>query len=216
MMRNRIVRIGILLGMIAFMCGTVSASLGIIAETRETSAGAPPDCTAPCECIAESTAAMRWGADGYERCSKTICGQSATATVQYYCFRQSEGMVSVSGTCPDPCECLVTSAAAAKWGPEGYVQCGTMQCGRDETSGGVVPRACYRQSGSTVMSPTATTASMEALQEAMKIPGTAAAGASVPASPAAAGIPTKSPVGPATILAAIGTAVLAAAGMRRK
>jgi hypothetical protein len=60
------------------------------------------------------------------------------------------------------------------------------------------------------MTATATTASMEVLQESMKIPGT-----SVPASPAASGIPTKSPVGPATILAAIGAAVLVAAGMRR-
>jgi hypothetical protein len=210
-MWNRYVRILVILGMIALMCGTVSASIGIIAETQQTAAGdAPPPCTAPCECIAESTAAMRWGADGYERCSKTICGQSSTATVQYYCFRQSAGTVSVSGTCEAPCECLVQSAAAAKWGAEGYVQCGTALCGRDETSGGVVPRACYRQSGSTVMTATATTASMEVLQESMKIPGT-----SVPASPAASGIPTKSPVGPATILAAIGAAVLVAAGMRR-
>src|SRR5512139_4067515 len=138
---NWSVRILVVLGMIAVMIGTAGAALGIIAETQETPDGsAPPVCTAPCECMAESAAAMRWGADGYERCSKTICGQSATANVQFYCFHPAGGTVSVStGSCQAPCECLVESAAAARWGRDRYVQCGTTLCGRDETSGGEVP-----------------------------------------------------------------------------
>ena len=77
------IRIVVILGMVAVMCGTVSAATGIVAETQKTSAGEYQACTAPCECISESTAAIRWGAQGYERCSKTICGQDARGDIQY-------------------------------------------------------------------------------------------------------------------------------------
>jgi len=74
--------------MVAAMCGTVSAATGIVAETHPVSAGEYLTCTPPCECISEATAALRWGAAGYERCSKTICGQTSDASVQYYCIHQ--------------------------------------------------------------------------------------------------------------------------------
>ena len=129
------------------MCGTVSAAgVGIIAETHETSGVSAPVCTAPCECISESAAIARWGVNGYEMCSKTVCGQSADAMVQYHCIHQMGGSVSVATT--PPAQAPVTSAA-------------------------------------------------------------------IPATSAAAGV-TQSPVGIASILAAIGVALLAVAGMRRK
>ena len=145
MMVNRYVRIVVILGMIAVMCGTVSASMGIIAETHETSGVEAPACTAPCECMSESVATQRWGVNGYEICSKTICGQSADAMVQYHCIHQVAGTVPATNA---PAQVPVASAAP-------------------------------------------------------------------PAAPAAAGATQKSPAGVATLLAAIGTAVLAA-GVRRK
>lgn len=147
MMLNRYVRIVVVLGMIAVMSGMVSAEMGIIAETHVTSGVEAPVCTAPCECISESAAIARWGVNGYEMCSKTICGQSADASVQYHCIHQVGS----------------TASAATNTLTQAPVQ-----------------------------------------------------SAAIPAAPATAGVTQKSPVGIATLLAAIGTAVLAAAAMRRK
>jgi hypothetical protein len=146
-MIQKYVKILLILGMAAFMCGMVSAEMGIIAETHVTSGVEAPVCTAPCECISESTAIARWGVNGYEMCSKTICGQSADASVQYHCIHQAGSTASAAIT---------------------------------------VPAQAPAQS------------------------------AAIPAAPAAAGVTQKSPVGIAPLLAAIGTAVLAAAAMRRK
>jgi hypothetical protein len=146
-MIQQYVRILLLFGMAAVMCGTVSAAgMGIIAETHETSGVEAPVCTAPCECMAESAATAQWGVNGYEMCSKTICGQSADAMVQYHCIHQA---------------------------------------------------------GSTA--PVATKAPVQA----------PASGAAVPAAPAA-GVTQKSPVGIATVITAMGAALLAAAAMPRK
>ena len=94
-MLQQYVRILLILGMVAVMCGTVSAEgMGIIAETHETSGVSEPVCTAPCECISLTDAMHRWGADGYDYCSKTVCGQSADAMVQYYCLHQSGSSVA--------------------------------------------------------------------------------------------------------------------------
>jgi hypothetical protein len=221
------VRILFILGMAAVMCGTVSAGMGIIAETQETSAGAYPVCTAPCECISESVAAARWGSEGYDRCSKTVCGQSASGSVQYYCLHQVGSSVSSSAiTCQAPCECLSDSGATAKWGTNGYTQCSKTSCGRDETNMGSVPRYCYKQWQSTIQVATATTVSAAATQQTVQelaetqvqAPGTSAA---LPVSPsvswpAADAVPQKTPVGILTILGAIGTALMAAPGLRKK
>jgi len=147
-MIQKYVKILLILGIIAVMCGTVSAETGIIAETHETSGVSAPVCTAPCECISESYAIAQWGVNGYEMCSKTICGQSPDAMVQYHCIHQVGSTASVPTE--EPTQVPVSSAA--------------------------IPAA----------------------------------------SPVAAGITQKSPVGIATILAAIGTVLLAAAGLRRK
>jgi len=151
-MKQQYIGILFILGMAAVTCGTVSAAgMGIIAETHVTSGVDAPVCTAPCQCLAESTAIAQWGVNGYEMCSKTICGQSADAMVQYHCIHQG---------------------------------------------------------GSSAVAPGATPAATQAMAQAP-------ASAAIPAAPAA-GVTQKSPVNSATILAAIGVAFLAAAGMRRK
>jgi len=87
-MIQKFFRVLLILGMIAAMCGAVSAEgMGIVAETHETSGMDAPVCTAPCQCMAETAAIAQWGVNGYEMCSKTICGQSADAMVQYHCIR---------------------------------------------------------------------------------------------------------------------------------
>ena len=147
MVWNRYVGIILILGMVAILCGTVSAAgVGIIAETHVTSGVEAPVCTAPCECMSESTAIAQWGVNGYEMCSKTVCGQSADAMVQYHCIHQVGSTVSVATTAPAQ----------------------------------------------------------------VTVSGTA-----IPAAPAAAGVTQKSPVGIATILAAIGVAALVAGGAER-
>jgi hypothetical protein len=147
-MIGKYARILLILGMTVVMCGTVSAAMGIIAETHETSGVDAPVCTAPCQCMAETAAIAQWGVNGYEMCSKTICGQSADASVQYHCIHQVAS----------PAAPVVTSAPAQ------------------------VP----------VQSATVT------------------------APPPAAGITQKSPVGIASVIAAISAVLLIAAGMRRK
>ena len=96
-MIQKFFRILLILGMAAVMCGTVSAEgMGIVAETHETSGVNAPVCSAPCECMSLTTAMQRWGTDGYDYCSKTVCGQSADAMVQYYCLHQSGSTVAAN------------------------------------------------------------------------------------------------------------------------
>lgn len=117
-MIQKYARILFILGMIAVMCGTVSAEgMGIIAETRETSGVNAPACSAPCECLSLTQAMQRWGADGYDYCSKTVCGQSANADVQYYCLHQtgSSAAAPVSGQAPGG----AVPAAAGQKSPAG-------------------------------------------------------------------------------------------------
>jgi hypothetical protein len=102
-MIQKYARILLVLGMIAVVCGTVSAEgMGIIAETHETSGVNAPACSAPCECMSLTQAMQRWGTDGYDYCSKTVCGQSANADVQYYCLHQvgSSAAAPASGQAP--------------------------------------------------------------------------------------------------------------------
>jgi hypothetical protein len=82
-------RIIVSVGLLMAICGTASAAgMGIVAEPHETSGMDAPTCTAPCECMSLTQAMQRWGTDGYDYCSKTVCGQSADAMVQYYCLHQ--------------------------------------------------------------------------------------------------------------------------------
>jgi hypothetical protein len=149
-MIQKFVKIVFILGMIVVLCGTVSgAGMGIIAETHETSGASAPACSAPCECLSITEAMHRWGDNGYDYCSKTVCGQSADAMVQYYCMHQTASSA--------PAATILAQATAQ-----------------------------------------------------------AAPAASAPAVPAAAAPTQKSPVTPATVLAALGISLMAAAALRRK
>jgi hypothetical protein len=165
----------VILGLIAVMCGAVSAATGVVAETQKMSVGAYPACTAPCECITENTAAIRWGAEGYEKCSKSICGQDAKGDIQYYCIHKIGSTVSA------------TTAVSASIGA---------------TTAPAV----------TITAPAAVS------EETVNAPDTSAVVTATPSftRPVTGAVTLKTPVGIATILAAIGAALLAAAGTRRK
>ena len=159
MTMNRSIRIVLILGMIAVMCGTVSAATSIGATNENPGVGSPNACTAPCECISMNEAAQRWGAEGYETCSKSICGQSANAMTQYYCIHQIGGSTSAAvTTCQAPCECLSESGAIPKWGTNGYTQCTKTTCGTGSNERRrQSPATAYRQFGSTLLIGGATT-----------------------------------------------------------
>ena len=230
-MVQQYVRILLILGMVAVMCSTVSAATSIGATNENPGLGSPNVCTAPCECISMNEAAQRWGPEGYEMCSKSICGQSADAMTQYYCIHQVGGTSSPAViSCQAPCECLSDAGAQLRWGANGYTQCSKTTCGQETTNSGTVARYCYRQFGSTLLiGGAATTAATAATQQTVQVPAqtqvqtlvqTQEPAQATPSPtynwPTPAPIQTKSPVGIATILAAIGIVLLAVAGMRRK
>ena len=179
-------------------------------------------------------AAQRWGAEGYETCSKSICGQSPDAMTQYYCIHQIGGTSSPSvTTCQAPCECLSDAGALLRWGVNGYTQCSKTTCGQETTNSGTVARYCYRQFGSALLiggaaattagaAPTASTqASVQAPVQTQPPVQAQPPAAPVNPSPAATlqtpyPIQTKSPVGIATILAAIGMVLLAVIARREE
>jgi hypothetical protein len=224
MTMNRSIRIILILGIIVVMCGTVSAATSIGATNENPGAGSPNACTAPCECISMNEAAQRWGAEGYETCSKSICGQSANAMTQYYCIHQIGGSTSAAvTTCQAPCECLSESGAITKWGTSGYTQCTKTTCGTEATNGGAVARYCFRQFGSTLLFGGATTkvptavatiAQTASVQQTVYVPAQTQVQTlanTAPPTPLQTPYPiqTKSPVGIATIIAAIGVVLLA-------
>jgi hypothetical protein len=239
-MIQQYVRIMLILGMIAVMCGMVSAATSIGATNENPSVGSPNACTAPCECISMNEAAQRWGAEGYEMCSKSICGQSANAMTQYYCIHQIGGSSSPAvTTCQAPCECLAESGAIAKWGTNGYTQCTKTTCGQESVSGGTVARYCFRQFGSTLLiGGGATSAATKApaagtqttvlapvqtqLQTLIQTQAQAPVATATPSGvitvtwPAPDAVPQRTPVGIATIIAAIGAVLVAAVVMRKE
>jgi hypothetical protein len=236
-MLQRSVRILLILGMIAVMCGAVSAATSIGATNENPGVGSPNVCTAPCECISMNEAAQRWGAEGYETCSKSICGQSADAMTQYYCIHPIGGSSSPAvTTCQAPCECLSDAGARIRWGANGYTQCSKTTCGQETTNSGTVARYCYRQFGSTLLiggaaatastaAPTASTqATVQAPVQTQPPAQTTIASAAAPVTPspsftwpaANAPVQQRTPVGIATIIAAIGAALLAAVVMRKE
>jgi hypothetical protein len=234
-MVSKKVMILLIVGMIAAICGTAGA-VSIGAENPNPSAGGEYYvCTGACECISENEAAARWGPEGYERCNKNVCGQSANAMIQYYCIHPIGGAVSSAvTTCQAPCECLSESGAIAKWGANGYSQCTKTTCGTEATTGGSVARYCFRQWGSTLVIggsaatsiPTASAAVPAASQNTVQVPVQTQVQSQeqAPVNPSPsytwpsgpAPIQTKSPVGITTILAAIGMIVLAFVAMRKE
>jgi hypothetical protein len=230
-MIKKCVRGLLILGMVAVICGIAGAAVGIIAETQTISVGEPQVCTAPCECISMNEAAQRWGAEGYETCSKSICGQSGNAMTQYYCIHQIGGTGSSAvTTCQAPYECLTESGAMAKWGLNGYTQSGKAVCARDATSGGDIPLYCFRQFGSGLLVGGPTSALPASTQQTVNAPAqipvpaqpmvSAAAAPATPTPsyswPTPGPLQTRSPVSIVTILSAIGIALVCAAGLRRK
>jgi hypothetical protein len=234
-MFQQCVRIMLILGMIAVMCGTVGAAASIGATNEHPGVGSPNVCTAPCECISMNEAAQRWGAEGYEMCSKSICGQSADAMTQYYCIHPIGGSSAPAvTTCQAPCECLSDAGARLRWGANGYTQCSKTTCGQETTNSGTVARYCYRQFGSTLLIGGAATTAATAVPAAttpatVQVPAQTQvqtlvqtqAQATVNPAPATTWqtpypIQTKSPVGIATILAAIGLILLAFVVMRKE
>jgi len=113
---------------------------------------AAPVCAAPCECMSEGSAQTKWGANGYDQCSQTKCGQAPTlaAVIPYYCFKPK---TTVTPVCTAPCECLAKSAADTKWGANGYTQCSQAACGRADTLAAVIPYYCYKPLAVTTTTP---------------------------------------------------------------
>jgi hypothetical protein len=100
-------------------------------------------------------------------------------------------------------ECISESAAIQKYGVNGYEMSGKTICG--QSADAMVQYYCIHPVGGAVPAAGSATESHTALS------GTAA-----PAVPAAAAVTQKSPVDIFIILAAIGAALLVAAGTRRK
>ena len=115
MRANQFIRIVVVLAMAAVMCWTVhAASVGVIAETHVTSGAEAPACPPSYQCMAESDAIKAWGLDGYEKEeTKTICGQSADAMVQYYCIRQISAPAATSAPAAPVTTVAGTAAPAA-------------------------------------------------------------------------------------------------------
>jgi hypothetical protein len=188
MMWKRYVGILVVLGMVTVVFGTMSAGIGIGAETKQTSVGDYPACTAPCECMSESTAAQRWGADGYEQCSKTICGQTADGMVQYYCLHQSGSTIVRTTKIPAITTTIpVTVSLETKYTPE-------------EIPEQLLEQTPEQTQGQTQISST-------------EVPVNPSPSYTWPAANA---VTQKSPVSIANILAVIGTTMLIAMSMRRK
>lgn len=232
-MIQQYVRILLILGMAAALCSTVSAATSIGATNENPSVGLPQVCTAPCECISMNEAAQRWGAEGYETCSKSICGQSGDAMTQYYCIHQVGGTSSPSvTTCQAPCECLSDAGAQSRWGRNMYTQCSKTTCGQETTGTGTVARYCYRPFGSTLLiggstfAPTyvQTAAVQQTVQAPMQTQVQAPAATAAPVNPTPsytwpasnAPVQPRTPVGIPTILAALCVALLAAVAIRRE
>lgn len=125
-----------------------------------------PVCQAPCECMAKSAADAKWGANGYDQCSQTKCGQAPTlaAVIPYYCYKPKP----VTPVCAAPCECMAQSAAASKWGANGYAQCSQAKCGQADTLAAVIPYYCYKPlAGPTITNTVAVPVSLTTLNRTL-------------------------------------------------
>ena len=114
-----------------------------------------PLCQEPCECMAQASALEKWGANGYSQCSQTACYRLVTgsAVIPFYCFRPlTIATTPAPVTCRAPCECLERTAAAEKWGANGFSQCSERACGYSRAvTGAPVTKYCYQPSGQPVV-----------------------------------------------------------------
>ncbi|WP_292345960.1 MULTISPECIES: C1 family peptidase [unclassified Methanoregula] len=106
-----------------------------------------PGCQAPCECMAQSAAQQKWGANGFLQCSQMPCYRVVTGStvIAWYCFKPLETTTTTAvPVCQAPCECLSEGAAQQKWGANGYTQCSQTPCGRASTLAAVIPYYCFK------------------------------------------------------------------------
>ncbi len=110
MMKDGYFRILVIFGLAVVVCGAAGAGavplLGAYIPVVTTTTTAASVCTAPCECMAQSSATAKWGANGYTQCSKTICSRGPVNGVitPYYCFRPlvtGPVRVHVAGRCTE-------------------------------------------------------------------------------------------------------------------
>lgn len=100
----------VVLGILVMACLAIpAAAIDVGTGPHVTSGAVAPACTVPGdECISETAAIQKWGVNGYEMSSKTICGQTADAMVQYFCIHPL-GTAAPGNTPAAP----VTTAGAA-------------------------------------------------------------------------------------------------------
>ena len=110
-----------------------------------TTTTAVPVCQAPCECMSEGSAQSKWGANGYDQCSQTKCGQAPTlaAVIPYYCFKPKT-TTTTRGPCAGPVRVHGEVGCRCKWGANGYTQCSQTKCGQAATLAAVIPYYCYK------------------------------------------------------------------------
>ena len=140
-----------ILGLVAVVCGAAGAVavplLGAYIPAVTTTTTAAPVCTAPCECMAQSGAAAKWGENGYTQCSKTVCGRAVmnNVVVPFYCFKPVATTTTTAvPVCTAPCECMSEGSAQAKWGANAYAQCSRTSCGHAPTATALIPYYCFR------------------------------------------------------------------------
>ena len=110
--RNRKTGFFLLIALLLLCSGAGAAGLAVNpAATRLPVEYAPlltttavPACTAPCECLSQSAAQDKWGANGYTSCSRTPCGRAATAAavIPYYCFKPLERIPTATSITSEP------------------------------------------------------------------------------------------------------------------
>lgn len=159
LLRGKSFPVFLILGLMAGMCcapaaGAVTGPL-MPADAAVVTTTAPPLCPAPCECMAEGSAAAKWGADGYTQCSRTVCGRAATATavIPYYCFRPVATATATTPapvTCSAPCQCLDPDSAARTWGADGFFRCSGTPCAYRDATGAPVTKYCVQPRAATV------------------------------------------------------------------
>ncbi len=138
MKQDQLFRIAAILAAAVIFCAGGAAAMSVIAETKAVSDAGYPACTAPCICISESEAADRWGAEGYEMCSKTICGQTADAMIQFYCIHQI-GAVAVTVAASPVATPAVTTPAETTARPPAFTTPATTPLPAVVTSPAAIP-----------------------------------------------------------------------------
>ena len=170
-MQDRYIGILIVLGLFVVACSPAGAAAAVQTLNYArlvTTTTAAPVCTAPCECMAQTSATAKWGANGYSQCSQTICGRGSVNGVitPYYCFKPLiTTTTTAAAVCAAPCECMAKSAADAKWGANKYTRCSETACGQAPTLAAVIPYYCYKPLDTTTPVPVACQAPCQCMEQ---------------------------------------------------